>query len=300
MQTISSYIAYLLTRHECVILPGFGAFVVSDSERQEERRGELLSPPSKFLGFNPDIRHSDGLLANAVAKGEGISYAEAGRRVCRYIDRIIDETGKQVPVQVPWVGKLELSEERNILFTPAPRLSCNADTFGLDRFYLPSVDELKDADKLLKKEISVRPTFFRRVPAIAAAILALFMIATPLSDYSRRATQTATFFPLPTIFTDVTTIEKPSEAPARIAEEPEMQTPYYIVIASLPTKTSARVQIDRFEKAGLSDLGIVSAGSKHRVYIAKFSDKADANAFLLRFRAEQPRYREAWLLIQRT
>jgi hypothetical protein len=298
MQPISSYIAYLLTKHECVIVPRLGAFVVSGPEEQENRKVGMLCPPSKFLGFNPDIRHNDGLLANAIAKAESITYKDACRHLSRIVDFIIARLERQTPVKLASVGKLEQSAERKYIFTPARQLSCNADIFGMDNFYLPSVHELNEEEKLLSQTVDssdkqpfAYPSLVRRTLSIAATILALLMIAIPVTDHSSgRLTQMANFLPLPVVVPN-----EPEPAPP--VQEPE-PTPYYIIIASLPTETSAQLQIEQFRADDLSDFGIVSVGNKHRIYAARFGDKTEANTFLVRFRNEYPQFRDAWLFIQ--
>ncbi|MDR1526187.1 MAG: SPOR domain-containing protein [Dysgonamonadaceae bacterium] len=318
MQSVSSYIVYLLTKHECVIVPGLGAFVVSCPKESKEKKTGLLCPPAKFLGFNSDIRHNDGLLANTIAKGENSTYKDACLRISRYVDRITESMEKQVPVQIAWVGKLELSFERKVLFTPSHYLSCNADAYGMDNFYLPAISELIEKEEPLFRP-AASTSIVRRTLSIAATILALLMVAIPLTDHSMQQPQTAQFLSLPAIASREPEVEKPEMEKPEVekpVEEPveaitpndveaitpgstEAITPYYIVIASLPTETLAQNQMEIFRKQGFSTLGSISNGSKHRVYVAKFSDKAEANAFLIRFRNEYPQYNDAWLLVQR-
>ena len=320
MQSISFYIAYLLTKHECVILPGLGAFVASGSEEWRDKKAGLLCPPGNFLGFNPDIRHNDGLLANAIATGENLSYREACVQICRYIDQITDCMEKQTPVQLLWIGRLELSAERKILFTPSIYLSCNVSTFGMGNFYMPSVRELNIQEerppqtKVLPElqliiDIPVKQSIVRRYLAIAATIIGLLMIAIPLNDHSMQPSQMATIISLPTITFAETEVAQPAEVLCiDISEDSTIEpieelakeiTPYYIVVSSLPTEHSAQVQMTQFREKGFSTAGIISVGNKHRVYVAKFSEQTEANTFLARFRSEHPKYRDAWLFIQR-
>jgi hypothetical protein len=290
MQSTPSYIAYLLTKYECVIVPGLGAFVVSGPEESKNRNGGLLCPPAKFLGFNPDIRHNDGLLANAIAKGENISYKEACLQISYYIDQITGRMEKQLPVQLAWIGKLELSTEHKLLFTPSQSLSCNADLFGMDNFYPLAVHEGADKEEYPAQQPDESPapsSLIRRTIAIAATLLALFTVAIPVTDHSVQPTQMAKIIPIPAVV--------PPEAPKPV-EEIKL---YYIVIASLPTDTLAQAQIEIFRKKGLSPLGIIQVGNKRRIYVEKFDDKAAANTFLIRFRNENPSYSDAWLFIQK-
>jgi hypothetical protein len=301
MQAISTYIAYLLTRHECVILPGLGAFVVSGAEPSGAGDAGFLGPPLRFLGFNPDIHHNDGLLADAVARGEELSYAAACAAVTRYVDQALVDMENQTPLQLAWVGTLALSAERKLLFTPAQRLSCQAEVFGLSNFYLPLLDDLHAEQQkpapapAIDERRTGRASFVRRWTAVAAAVVALLSIALPVNDHSvRPQPQAAMVLPRPVL--PVRT--EPVAEPVVAAEPVEVRTPYYIVVASLPTEALAQMQMEQLRQNGLLCLGIVSDQRKHRVYIARFADKSEANTFLFRFRNEQPKYQDTWLFIR--
>jgi hypothetical protein len=289
-------------------VPRLGAFVVSGPEESRDKESGMLCPPSKFLGFNPDIRHNDGLLASAVAKAENIAYKDACLQLSRAVDIILARLERQTPVQLALIGKLEQSAEHKYTFTPARQLSCNADIFGMDNFYLPSVRELSEeeqhlsqVDTLPELPILAHPSFLRRSLSIAATILALLMVAIPVTDHSsKQLSQMANFLPSPVIASFQPEVELEPEPEPEIAQpirEPEI-TPYYIIIASLPTEASAQLQIEQFQANDLSSLGIISAGNKHRIYAARFGSKAEATTFLTHFRDEHPRFRDAWLLVQ--
>jgi len=136
MQNIPFHIAYLLTRHECVIVPGLGAFVVSSSGREKINRWGILSPPESFLGFNSEITHNDGLLSNSLAKEKKSSYREADQLIEQYVTGVLQslEDGKRV--HIPWVGSL-YSKDNKKLFQPERTLSCNAFNYGLTGFSMP-------------------------------------------------------------------------------------------------------------------------------------------------------------------
>jgi nucleoid DNA-binding protein len=309
MQKIPFHIAYLLTKHECVIIPGFGAFVASGIEETRTEKTDILCPPAQFLGFNPDIRHNDGLLANSLAKGSTIPYKEACLQIHQYVAYLNERLENQHDIQIPWVGKVELSAEQKPVFTPSFYLSCNANHFGLSKFCLPALNEIEELDEntvlKMKNEkdvvyIPVNRQFIRWIGSAAAAVLALFLVSTPLTDQSLEYyPQAASLISLPK-----------KEAPAPVVKEdvvkeaqPEVAIPadsrmYYIVIASLPTDNSAKKQLDSYQETGFSTAGIVSAENRHRIYVDKFADKKEAEQFLAKFRTEYPKHQDAWLLRQ--
>jgi len=340
MQNMNFYIAYLLTKHECVIIQGFGAFIVSKTPPTEAQKEALLCPPTYSLGFNPEIRHNDGLLANAIAKGEKISYKESCLQISQYVDFLNRQLIEQNKVQILWIGSLSLSEERKIVFTPSIHPSCNALHFGLNNFYMSTLHELEDSierpifnqnERRDPVFVSLNRQIIRWASSVAAAALALFLVTTPLNEYSAINSQYASVisltpktYEIPVEVAEELKIEElkieetemTAEVPAVneqvIATEevlPETklevlpETPkqyYYIVVASLPTKNSADERMESFQKTDFPEAQVISAKDKHRVYVNKFEDKKEAEKFLKTFRDDNPKYSNAWLLSQKS
>ncbi|MDR1737938.1 MAG: hypothetical protein LBR66_03855 [Candidatus Symbiothrix sp.] len=301
MHKLNFYIAYLLTRQECVILPDFGAFVVSETE----------SFPFRFLGFNSEIRHNDGLLANTVAKGEGISYQEACNVIKQYVEKLNRRLTTQASVTLPWIGSFSLSTDGKCFFTSATKLSCHAAYYGLEK--ISDASQNTDSQKI--KTIPMHRQWLRWTGAVAASILALLMISTPLNKTATFNIQEANFIPKmnvqpidPAPVTDTLTIAEPTatesiepiaEPTELISEQPTSQRQYYIIIASLPTMEAANRQCEIFhEQSDWDDLSIISKDNRHRIYVAKFADKTLAESYLTQFRADHPQFQRAWLLAQ--
>jgi len=57
---ISAYIRELLFRHDCVIIPGFGAFIGNYFPSQVDRNDGLFYPPSRRITFNRHLTGNDG------------------------------------------------------------------------------------------------------------------------------------------------------------------------------------------------------------------------------------------------
>jgi nucleoid DNA-binding protein len=225
VQNINFHIAYLLTKHECVIIPGFGAFIVSETESKNTQAG-LLCVPVHSLCFNSEIKHNDGILASFISKNENSSYKEACLRVRQYADYLNSQLSAGRPVHIQRVGRLSLSAEQKISFIPARYLSCNADSFGLSNFYISPLRDVEryygipalEKRKKRKKDLIYIPVdrqIARWAGSIAAAVLALFLISTPLNEYSTGNLQQAGFFSLP-----VKTVETPLETEESLVLSP--------------------------------------------------------------------------------
>ena len=323
MQNIPFHIAYLLTRHECVIVPDLGAFVVSPSGKEKTKRWGILSPPEVFLGFNSEIKHNDGLLANSVAKEKKCSYKEANLLIDRYVTDVLQTLNEGKQVHIPWVGSLH-SKENKKLFQQERVLSCNALNYGLASFSMPYAENIQSKEDISSEEkdkeivwIPVSRKFITYTGSIAAALIAMCIIPTPLANghFSPARTQYASLVHFSaqnidgktTNFSQETKVGEqiamPAAIPDTVSKEVSSQktnTPhYYIVVASLPDKSSANKTLTEFQSKGFENSAILSADGRHRIYTNCFTDKAEAEKYLLQFRKAHPEQADAWLLKQK-
>lgn len=77
MLDIAEHIEYLLLCHDCVVVPGLGAFLVNDTHAYYDPKTCHFFPPKRTLGFNPEVRHNDGLLVASISRKEGMSIENA-------------------------------------------------------------------------------------------------------------------------------------------------------------------------------------------------------------------------------
>ena len=339
MQDIHFHIAYLLTKHECVVIPDFGAFIVSPVISEKSKVYGVFSPPSHFLGFNSDIRHNDGLLAHSVAKDKHISYKEACKVIRDFVDLVKNQLSECKPVDFPWIGRFVLSSEQKLIFRPSGRLSCNASDLGFSKFHLTCLKDLEELQTIPSTESSatkkddylyvpLRRKFVLHTGTAAAALLALFLVSTPLNKSNPDSyLQSASVFchtkspvvSLSELTAEKTSIEENdisanSLAFDQITEEETIATPpttveievapapskyYYIVVASLPTLSTAEKTLDRFKANGFENAEIISSDERHRIYVKKMADKIEAETYLKEFRDNNPEHAKAWLLSQR-
>ena len=71
-KTVEHYISELLFLHDCVILPNFGGFVGNPQSAKLNKTTGMLSPPSKQILFNANLKTNDGLLITHISNEEGI------------------------------------------------------------------------------------------------------------------------------------------------------------------------------------------------------------------------------------
>jgi len=319
MQPVIFHIAYLLTRHECVIVPGLGAFVVSSSGKESTSRWGILSPPEIHLGFNSEITHNDGLLANSLAKEKKCSYREANLLIDQYVTGVLQSMSEGKQAHIAWVGSLYLKDNKK-MFQPDRTLSCNAFNYGLTGFSLPFVKDIlqkTNAIPPLKKNkeiiwIPVSRKLITYAGSIAAAIIAMCIIPTPLNNGhpGPASTQYASLVNLPAhavngekevsaIITPAPAGSLPEASPSEVVNPVKaVEFHYYIIIASLSDESSAQKTLILFQSKGFENAAVLSADGRHRIYTNRFEDKTEAEKFLIQFRKDHPT-NEAWLLKQK-
>lgn len=136
---LSTYIKDLLYRYECVILPGFGAFLTNYQPARIEE-GHRFYPPGKSLSFNRQLQTNDGILANYAASVEGISYELALQKIRNITGEMSLRLSEGESVTLSNIGELRLNTSRKVEFLPSNEENFNTESFGLNSFTSPKVE----------------------------------------------------------------------------------------------------------------------------------------------------------------
>jgi len=140
MNTTATYISDLLYRYECVILPGFGAFLTRRQPATINALNNSFYPPKKIVSFNSQLQNNDGLLANYMASVEHISYTDAVAKIQRYVLKIRNELSKSQRVKISGVGEFFNSIENILQFEPSGDVNYLTESFGLSSFVSPTIN----------------------------------------------------------------------------------------------------------------------------------------------------------------
>ncbi len=73
---IDAYIEKLLFEYNCVVVPGFGAFLAHSTSAKIDASTSTLIPPSKTLSFNAQLSKNDGLLVSHISKEKNLRYED--------------------------------------------------------------------------------------------------------------------------------------------------------------------------------------------------------------------------------
>lgn len=118
MELLSLHIEYLLTRHDCVIVPGIGAFIATETEASVDFERGIISPRRREISFNGSVVTDDGLLSHSIARREHLSYEEAHRMLSAITNKIRTDLREEGEISIGMVGRLFMDAEGLISFQP--------------------------------------------------------------------------------------------------------------------------------------------------------------------------------------
>lgn len=122
---------HLLYCHDCVIVPDWGGFVAQYRGARLDEARHLVHPPGKELGFNRHLVRNDGLLADRIAKREGIGFNAATGRIADEVAgwrSALERTGR---VELPRIGIFYRDTAGNLQFDPDRHGNFLKDAHGL-------------------------------------------------------------------------------------------------------------------------------------------------------------------------
>jgi len=147
--TFSYYIFSLLKHNDCVIITGFGGFILNEKSAFYNELTKTAHPPSKVISFNQRLTQNDGLLANYIAKCENISYNEACVEILKYSRKIKLKLSRNKSISLPNIGDFYLNEFEKVEFKANNEFNFNKDSFGLRTFQINKIK--RKSNKKLNK-----------------------------------------------------------------------------------------------------------------------------------------------------
>lgn len=180
MLEVSKYIEDLLFVHDCVILPGFGGFVANYKSAKFEENKQIVTPPSKDIGFNRNLNQNDGLLVNHLAECENLNYAEAEKSVQFFIEDMRVRIQRGEKVELNNIGSFYNDKRHNLQFEPTDNINYLVDAFGLEQIPFTQINKPVEEriQNISVKSEKVKTLFItKRMWYTAAAAACLLAVA---------------------------------------------------------------------------------------------------------------------------
>ena len=162
--SIEKHVFELLKYHDCIIITGFGGFILNHRNAYINQVNHKIYPPSKKIGFNKNLCENDGLLANYLSQVENISYDEACIEILKFSRKanLILEKGSSIIFEN--IGEISYNSNNSIVFQPTGIFNFDAQSYGMKEFQINEQEQ---------KEIK----FKQNNLSIAAAIILLLCIS---------------------------------------------------------------------------------------------------------------------------
>ena len=330
MEKLISNITKLIAQHNCVILPGIGAFLAHKVPAYYDAKEKIFMPPHRSLGFNPSVKVDDALLLSEYMNCDGTSYSEAATTLSDDTARLRSMLSRKGFLRFGELGTFTMDIDGIISFEPSENSLDDPYNYGFEPFAISPLSELKKKDIVIKHN-----NIGKYISMVAAAIILIFMlapiansiydndnqlsvagftpvensvkqeIATPAPDFREElpATEIATGYLYLTddVMKSQLSLYRSDDimVPYMPVNEPiakQDRDTYSIIVANTSDCSEAHMLIAEFSKIQRADYSIIDNGDNYRIVIESHKRKSDAMKALRRIKATFPK---AWVLIHR-
>lgn len=262
MKELGLHIEYLLRSHDCVIVPGIGAFLAGRRPAHVNSQAGIVMPGNVDIYFNGAIAHDDGLLADSFARRQSLTFEDGRAMATAAADHLRAALAQGTEVTIGRIGTLSRGSEDNIRFTPCEAMSHMPETLGYHAVALPrmSADRTLAAAQGHRSDernyyIAVSKRALHIAATAAVVIIASFAVMFTSYGDTPAGRQYASVMP-------VTPKEDVADAAGIIAAAEETQ----------PADTHA-------EDSPNEDVETTPAADKHLI-VATFRTQAEAETFI--------------------
>ena len=180
MISIDRHISRLIASNDCVIVPGFGAFLSHRIPAHYNAEEQIFMPPRRTLCFNAQIKMDDALLTTAYMQQYGISYKQAAILMKDDVRKLKKRLSSKGRLYFGELGTLSMNIDGAISFEPAENCIDDPDNYGMIPLPLPMLAHHEEPTITIKIN---RHRISQYVAAVAAIII-MFIFVTPLSDHT--------------------------------------------------------------------------------------------------------------------
>lgn len=306
---LATYISDLLYRYECVIIPGFGAFLTQYRSAKIDPESNNFLPPGKSIMFNRQLQTNDGILANYVASVEQCSYELALQRIRNFTGTLSLQLSEGKTVTLHQIGDFFLNAEHSVQFSPSANGNFSTVSFGLAPVTSTSI--AREAFKTEEAQDETTPLLFTpekrtTTPYLKYAAIGLLALAVSgfggmkiyesgVRDHNFAEKQKAETLVESQIQEATFVIDNP--LPALRITVPKQTGKYHIVAGAFRVEQNAQKKIAQLAAKGYKAklIGVNKYGL-HQVIYSSHQERLDALRTLRSIKNTENK--DAWLLVQ--
>lgn len=307
---LTTYISDLLYRYECVIIPGFGAFLTRYKSAHIDDSTNTFNPPSKIVSFNKQLQANDGLFANYMASVEKCSYETALQKIRNFTAEISKELSEGRTISFKSIGEFSLNDEKSLQFEPLHQQNYSTSAFGLSSFVSPKISRevYKESVAALEEKAPIHFTPERREakPYLKYAAIAVIAISAlgfgslkfyenQVHNFNLAERQKANSLVETQIQEATFVIENP--LPVLSLQLPKHSGMYHIVAGAYREEENATKKVEQLREKGFSPLKMQPTPyGLYQVLYASFEERVEALNKLREI--QRTENADAWMLVQ--
>ncbi|HET8735206.1 MAG TPA: SPOR domain-containing protein [Pricia sp.] len=313
---LEHYISELLYRYNCVVVPGFGAFLTQARSAVIHEGTHTMYPPTKTVSFNQQLVSNDGLLVSHAAEARKTTYEDMLRQMEEEVRdwKLLLRKGERL--KLADIGEVWAGAEGKIQFQPSGKINYLTASYGMSPFVAAPVtrEVLKEEVAILEEKTPLAFTPGRRAtvaarPYLKYAAVVLLALTTGFAGFrfykadqnnrqlAREAAQQqvskriqeATFFDTDPLELPAITLKTSKKAFTGTTG----QKIHHIIAGAFRYKSNADKKIELLKKQGFhpSYMGTNPFGL-HMVAYDSFTDAEEALQNLRKIKRTQ---KDAWL-----
>ena len=204
---LQRHIEILLLENDCVIVPDFGGFMAHRVPAHYDQSDRMFLPPRRTLGFNPQLNINDSLLVQSYVEAYDISYPEALRRIESEVSLLKHQLSEDGIYPLDGLGTLKVNQEGRYEFEPCDAGILSPSLYGLGSFAFKQLHDDRPIENTVvntaaaplneqpalaviteahddedDRAIEIKMSWIRNTIAVAAAVAAFFLMATPIAN----------------------------------------------------------------------------------------------------------------------
>ncbi|MCM1142895.1 MAG: hypothetical protein NC453_30375 [Muribaculum sp.] len=119
MNHVIRHIEYLVHRHDCVVLPKWGAFIAHYQPACYDEALGVMYPPMREISFSTSVGYDDGLLASSIARKETMTFGRASQLVEEELSSMRHQLGLDGEISLGRIGRFIRQDEGSVIFEPS-------------------------------------------------------------------------------------------------------------------------------------------------------------------------------------
>ena len=157
-------ITRVLYKHECAVIPGFGAFILRKNYGMANPFSGQLKPSVHTLFFNSNIQEDDGFVSNELREISGLQFRQSSNLLVTEFNALTNNCTSTHAITMGDLGKFHRNAIGDLFFLASPTLNLSKETYGL-----PIIDwQWKDIPVYRSETTAIRTVEIKPVVSMEA------------------------------------------------------------------------------------------------------------------------------------